>query len=146
MSMNKVILVGHLGKNPELGYTQSGVAHCKFSLATSEIFRKDEATEKRTEWHNISVWGKRAEVAEKFLKKGQKVFIEGKLQTNKWEDKEGISHRTTSIVASTLEFFIDKGDEPSTPTASPTPSPTQAPAQSPFLSNEESLTESEIPF
>ena len=87
--INKVILVGHLGRDPEMRYTQSEVAVCSFSLATSETYRDRNSDEKvtQTEWHNIILWRKLAETAGKYLRKGSQVYIEGKLRTRKWEDQ-----------------------------------------------------------
>ena len=88
--INKVILVGHLGRDPEMRYTQSEVAVCSFSLATSETYRDRNSDEKvtQTEWHNIILWRKLAETAGKYLRKGSQVYIEGKLRTRKWEDQK----------------------------------------------------------
>jgi single-strand DNA-binding protein len=98
-SVNKVILIGNLGKDPEVRYTASGEAMCNFSLATTESW-KDKATgEKReqTEWHRISFFGKLAEISGQYLKKGSQVYVEGSLRTRKWTDKEGQERYTTEI-------------------------------------------------
>ena len=118
--INKVILVGHLGRDPEMRYTQSGVAVCSFSLATSESY-KDRTTGERvtsTEWHNIILWRGLAETAEKFLRKGSQVYIDGKLRTRKWEDKQGMTRYTTEIVGDTMQM-LDKKDNPSAPAPEP---------------------------
>ncbi len=87
-SVNKVILVGHLGKDPEVKYTPNGTAVAKFSLATNERYKdKDGNWQDRTEWHNIVAWQRTAEVAGEYLKKGRQVYIEGRLRTDSWEDK-----------------------------------------------------------
>ena len=109
MSVNKVILLGNLGKDPELKYTPTQTAVCTFSIATSER-RKDQAgnwTDK-TEWHNIVSYGKTAENSHKFLKKGRQVFIDGKIQTRKWQDKEGKDRYMTEIIANTIQFIGGK--------------------------------------
>ncbi|MGH9426527.1 MAG: single-stranded DNA-binding protein, partial [Terriglobia bacterium] len=95
-SVNKVILVGRLGKDPELKYTQGGTPVVKFSLATDETW-KDQSGEKqqRTEWHNVVAWRKLAEICGQYLNKGKLVYIEGKLQTRSWDDKEGHKRYTT---------------------------------------------------
>lgn len=127
--INKVILVGHLGRDPEMRYTQSGVAVCSFSLATSESY-KDRTTGERvtsTEWHNIILWRGLAETAEKFLRKGSQVYIDGKLRTRKWEDKQGMTRYTTEIVGDTMQM-LDKKDSSSAPAASQSAAPAQ-PAQ-----------------
>ncbi|MAO46335.1 MAG: single-stranded DNA-binding protein [Crocinitomicaceae bacterium] len=127
--INKVILVGHLGRDPEMRYTQSGVAVCSFSLATSESY-KDRTSGERvtsTEWHNIILWRGLAETAEKFLRKGSQVYIDGKLRTRKWEDKQGMTRYTTEIVGDTMQM-LDKKDNPSA--HAPAPEQPDATAQS----------------
>lgn len=106
-SVNKVILIGNLGKDPEVRYLENGSAVANFSLATSETFFDKNSNEKRsvTEWHNIVVWRGLAEIAEKFLKKGQKVYIEGKLRTRSWTDKENQQRYTTEIVADNMTML-----------------------------------------
>ncbi len=106
MSVNKVILLGRLGQDPELKYTPSGSAVCNFSVATSENWM-DKAGQKqeRTEWHRIVVWGKLAELCNQYLSKGRQVFLEGKVQTRSWDDKEGTKRYTTEIMASTVQFI-----------------------------------------
>jgi len=110
-SVNKVILVGNLGRDPEIRYTTSGTAVCNFSLATSETY-KDKAGEKKevTEWHNIQCWGKLAELAGEYLAKGKTIYLEGRLQTRKWQDKSGNDRYTTEIVAEKIQFLSPKGD------------------------------------
>lgn len=109
-SLNKVMLIGSLGKDPEVRYTAAGQAVAGFSMATSEKY-KDKAGEwvERTEWHNITVWGKLAELAGEYLTKGKSVFIEGRLQTRKWQDKDGNDRYTTEIVADKMQFLSPKG-------------------------------------
>jgi single-strand DNA-binding protein len=111
MSVNKVILVGRLGKDPETRYTSSGQAVCNFSLATDETY-KDRAGErqKRTEWHKIVVWGKQAEIAQQYLHKGSLLYLEGRIQTRQWDDKEGQKRTTMEIVASNFRMLGGKGD------------------------------------
>ena len=110
--VNKVILVGNLGKDPEVRYLDSGVAVANFSLATTESYKNKEGEKvNQTEWHNIVVWRGLAEVAEKWLKKGSSVYIEGKIRTRKWEDKEGNTRYTTEILADNMTML---GGKPST--------------------------------
>src|SRR5476651_1788886 len=97
--INKVILVGHLGKDPEVRYLEGGVSVTSFPLATSETFNKDGRRVEQTEWHNIVMWRGLADVAVKHLQKGKLVYIEGKLRTRSFEDKVGIKKYTTEIVA-----------------------------------------------
>jgi len=110
--VNKVILIGRLGRDPELRYTQSGQAVANFSLATSESWNKKDGSgrEERTEWHRIVVWGRTAELCQQYLSKGRETYIEGRLQTREWENKEGQKQRTTEIVANTVQFLGGRGD------------------------------------
>ena len=112
-SVNKVILVGNLGKDPEIKYTPSGTAVAKFSLATNERY-KDKAGEwqDRTEWHNIVAWQRLAEIVGEYVKKGSKVYIEGRLQTSSWDDKEsGQKKYRTEIVARDMKMLDRRGDD-----------------------------------
>ena len=105
-SVNKVILIGNLGKDPEVRYLEGGTAVANFSLATSETYknRNGELTTS-TEWHNIVVWRRLAEITEKYLKKGNKVYIEGKLRTRSWQDQDGNTRYTTEVVADNLTML-----------------------------------------
>ena len=104
--VNKVILVGNLGRDPELRTTPQGMAVCNFPVATSESWNdKDGQKQERTEWHRIVVWGKLGELCERYLRKGRKAYVEGRLQTRSWEDKEGQKRYTTEIVATTVQFL-----------------------------------------
>ncbi len=110
-SLNKVMLIGNLGKDPEVRYTASGQAVASFSLATSEKFKsKTGEWEERTEWHNITLWGKLAEIAGEYLSKGKTVYIEGRLQTRKWQDKSGNDRYTTDIVGDKMQMLSAKSD------------------------------------
>jgi single-strand DNA-binding protein len=112
MSVNKVILVGNLGKDPELRYTAGGTAVCNFSLATTENYKdRDGNRQEKTEWHNIVVWRQLAEICGKYLTKGKQIYIEGKLQTRKWEDRDGNSRYTTEIVADQMQMLGRAGDD-----------------------------------
>ena len=108
--INKVILVGHLGKDPEVRHLEGGVAVASFPLATSESFTKDGKRVEQTEWHNIVMWRGLADVAAKYLQKGKLVYIEGKLRTRSFEDKEGIKKYTTEIVAENFTMLGRKSD------------------------------------
>jgi single-strand DNA-binding protein len=108
--INKVILVGHLGKDPEVRYLEGGVSVTSFPLATSETFNKDGRKVEQTEWHNIVMWRGLADVAAKFLQKGKLVYIEGKLRTRSFEDKEGIKKYTTEVVAENFTLLGRKSD------------------------------------
>jgi len=108
--INKVILVGHLGKDPEVRYLEGGVSVASFPLATTETFNKDGRKVEQTEWHNIVLWRSLADVAAKFLQKGKLVYIEGKLRTRSFEDKEGNKKYTTEIVAENFTMLGRKTD------------------------------------
>jgi len=108
--VNKVILVGHLGKDPEARSLEGGVSVVSFPLATSESFNKDGRKVEQTEWHNIVMWRGLADVAAKFLQKGKLVYIEGKLRTRSFEDKEGIKKYTTEVVAENFTLLGRKTD------------------------------------
>ncbi|MCO6499044.1 MAG: single-stranded DNA-binding protein [Vicingus serpentipes] len=113
--INKVILVGNLGKDPEVRYLEGGTAVANFPIATSESFKDKNTGERKTitEWHNVVVWRGLAEIAEKYLKKGNQVYIEGKLKTRQWQDKEGNNRYTTEIVADNLQMLGKKDDNSS---------------------------------
>ena len=139
-SINKVIIIGNLGNDPEMRYSADGKAIANISVATTET-RKDKAGEKqeKTEWHRVSMFGRLAEIAGEYLKKGSSVYIEGKLQTRKWQDKEGNDRYTTEIVANEMKMLggrasggdtgMDKpasnnvGAKPTRPQANSTPGP-----------------------
>jgi len=119
MSVNKVILVGNLGSDPEAKTFDSGTTNCKFSMATSEKF-KDKSGEKqeKTTWHNVIVWGAMANPCEKYLKKGSKVYIEGKIDNRSYE-KDGEKKYITEVIAQSVQFLDSKSqsDEASSPQA-----------------------------
>jgi single-strand DNA-binding protein len=108
--INKVILVGHLGKDPEIRYLEGGVSVASFPLATSESFNKDGRKMEQTEWHNIVMWRGLADVAAKYLQKGKLVYIEGKLRTRSFEDKTGLKKYTTEVVAENFTILGRKSD------------------------------------
>ncbi len=104
--VNKVILVGNLGNDPEMRQIPSGAAVCEFRIATNEVWTdKQGQRQERTEWHRIVVWGKQAENCSKYLTRGRQVFIEGKLRTRSWEDKDGNKRYMTEIVANDIQFL-----------------------------------------
>lgn len=105
--INKVILVGNLGKDPEIRHLENGVSLARFPIATSETYTDRQTNEKRTitEWHNVVLWRKLAEIAEKFLSKGKQVYIEGKLKTRQWTDSEGKTRYTTEIVGDNIQLL-----------------------------------------
>lgn len=155
-SVNKVILIGRLGKDPELKYTPSGVAYAKFSIATDEVF-KDRAGEqqKRTEWHNIVAWNKLAEICGEYLTKGKQVYIEGSIQSRQWEDQSGNKRTSYEIVARQMTMLGSKSDSERSPmgntktaaatssAGSPDDNPPAAEPHSPPTSE---ITDEDIPF
>jgi single-strand DNA-binding protein len=115
-SVNRVILVGNLGRDPELRYTAGGQPVASFSVATNERWNDREGkTQERTEWHRIVVWGKQGENCANYLQKGRSVYIEGRLQTREWEDKEGQKRQTTEVVAQTVQVLDRREGAPRTP-------------------------------
>jgi single-strand DNA-binding protein len=139
-SVNKVILVGRLGKDPEVKYTQGGTAVARFSLATDEVW-KDQSGEKqqKTEWHNIVAWNKLAEICGQYLAKGRLVYIEGRLQTRSWEDKDGNKRTTTEIRADNMVMLGGRPEEGRQEKASSPAASLEAPADT-------EITDSDIPF
>ena len=110
-SVNKVILIGNLGQDPELRYTPGGAAVTNFSVATNEVWKDNDGNkQERTEWHRVVLWRKLAEIAGEYLKKGSKVYIEGRLQTRSWEDKDGSKRYTTEVVADSMTMLDAKGE------------------------------------
>jgi len=150
MSVNKVILVGRLGKDPETRYTSSGQAVCNFSLATDETY-KDRAGErqKRTEWHRIVVWAKQAEIAQQYLHKGSLIYVEGRIQTRQWDDREGQKRTTVEIVANNFRMLGGRGDAAAAAAGAGTGS-TEADVQTPAPAAEEApapeVSDEDIPF
>lgn len=112
-SVNKVILVGNLGKDPESRVTSNGEAVCTFSIATAETWRDKATGDKKevTEWHKVVAYGKLAEIAGEYLRKGSQVYVEGKIKTRKWQDNNGQDRYATEIIASTLTMLGKKGDD-----------------------------------
>ena len=125
-SVNKVILIGNLGKDPETRYLPSGDAVANFSIATTETFKDKSGTkQEHTEWHRISFFGRQAEIAGEYLKKGSPVYVEGRIRTRKWQDKEGQDRYTTEIVGDRMQLLGSRGGsenmarEPSAAPANP---------------------------
>ena len=141
MSVNKVILVGHVGKDPEVRYLDKNVAVANFTLATTEKgFTMQNGTQvpDRTEWHNIVAWRGLAEISEKYIRKGSQLYIEGKIQTRSWE-KDGIKRYTTEIYVENLQLLGKKQDSGDAHTApAPAPQAPQSEAETPPANEEES--------
>ena len=110
--VNKVILIGNLGKDPEVRYLDSGIAVANFSLATTENYRNKEGEKvSQTEWHNVVLWRGLAEIAEKYLKKGSSVYIEGRIRNRKWEDKEGNTRYNNEILADNMTMLGGRSND-----------------------------------
>ncbi len=126
--VNKVILVGNLGKDPEVRHLENGTAVANFPIATSESYKDKEGNRvDQTEWHNVVVWRKLAEIAESYLKKGSQIYLEGKLRTRSWEDQQGNKKYTTEVVADTFTMLgkkegVQNSQNPFTPANNSTPS------------------------
>jgi single-strand DNA-binding protein len=127
-SVNKVILIGNLGKDPEVRRLENGAVVASFSLATSETYVDKNTGERRenTDWHNIVLWRGLAEVAEKYVRKGQKVYVEGKLKTRSWNDKDGNTRYTTEVLGETMTLLSPRSENERTQEQAP-PYPTQTP-------------------
>jgi len=142
-SVNKVTLIGRLGRDPEMKYTASGTPFCRFSMATDEGWTDKGSGEnkERTEWHNIVVWDRLAEICNQYLTKGKMVYIEGSLQTREWEDKEGVKRKTTEIRARDMVMLGGPGGGESS--GSSRSEFAAAPAAS---GNGSTITDDDIPF
>lgn len=141
-SVNKVILIGNLGKDPEVRYTPSGAAVANFNIATNESWtNKEGKKEERTEWHRIVCWNKIAELCGEYLSKGRTVYIEGRLQTREWNDKEGNKRYTTEVVAQTVQFLGSRGETNSRSGGRPTSEAPEEAGAAPALE-----VEDDIPF
>lgn len=109
--VNKVILIGNLGRDPELRYTQGGSPVCRLNLATTRRYQNRQTNEmvEETEWHRVTVWGKSAEHCNNYLSKGRQVYIEGRLRTSSYEDKDGVKKYSTEVIADTVQFLGGRG-------------------------------------
>jgi single-strand DNA-binding protein len=150
-SLNKVLLIGRLGKDPEIRYTPDGSPVANFSLATSEFWNDKSGTrQERTEWHNIVAWNKLADLSKRYLSKGRQVYVEGRLRTREWDDRDGNKRRTTEVIASQMVLL---GSRPEGAEAASgggasssyrsAPESDEAPAGAP---NNPTITDDDIPF
>lgn len=147
MSVNKVILLGRLGQDPELKYTPGGSPVCNFSVATTESWTdKSGQKQEKTEWHRIVVWGKLAELCNQYLSKGRQAFIEGRLQTRAWDDKDGNKRYTTEILASTVQFIGGATASNNNVDTSYNQAAPAAPAQEYQVANDAHFAADDIPF
>ena len=141
-SFNKIIIVGYLGRDPELRYTPQGTAVCNFSLATTER-KKDRSGEFQdvTTWFNVSLWGNRAETTSQYLSKGKLVYIEGRLTQREYQDRDGNTRTSLDVNASELQFIGPRGEEPAAPREERSAKPSQASDDAPSP-----ITDDDIPF
>lgn len=148
MSVNKAILVGNVGKDPEVRYLEGGTSVASFSLATTEVYKNRNGEKvSQTEWHNIVAWRGLAELAEKYITKGKQLYIEGRITNRSWEDKDGNKRYTTEIVANSIQLLGRKGDESnggSEQNQVAKQSQSQKPEEPEFT--EESTEEDDLPF
>ena len=142
--VNKVILLGRLGSDPEVRYTTNGGAVANFTMATNDSWvDKSGQKQERTEWHRIVVWGKMGELCGQYLSKGRQAFVEGRLQTRDWTDKEGVKRYTTEIVAQSVQFLGSPGER----AASSGPEFAPAPSEfEPSMGSQKGMTDEEVPF
>jgi single-strand DNA-binding protein len=137
-SINKVTLIGNLGRDPEVRYTPSGTAVANFSIATTENWtNKEGEKESHTEWHRIVAWGRLGEICGEYLSKGKQVYIEGRIRTNEWEDQEGNKRQNKEIVATIMQMLGSRAQAEPLPDESPSPEPDTAKSEP---------TEDDIPF
>jgi single-strand DNA-binding protein len=142
-TLNKVMLIGRLGQDPELKYTPSGQAVANLSLATNLVWKdKDGNNQEKTDWHRIVVWRKLAETAGQYLKKGSRVYVEGRLQTRSWQDQNGVTKYITEVVADTFTFLESRGERGEA-AAPPEPPPPEESGDIPGPDAEES---DDLPF
>jgi len=134
--VNKVILIGNLGADPEVRYTQNGTAVANFRVATTETWKKEGTKEELTEWHRVVAFARLAEICGEYLAKGSKVYIEGRLQTRKWEDRDGNARYTTEVVAREMKMLSPRGEGGGSGTA--------ADEEPPFY--EQSVMGDDVPF
>lgn len=146
-SLNKVILIGHLGSDPEFSHIPSGAALAKFSLATNESWKDQSGqAQERVEWHRIIAWARLAEICNEYLKKGRRVYIEGRIQTRSYDDKEGIKRYTTEIVATDM-IMLDGGEGRATGGADRSaPDQSQAPRSAESQPVDSFNSTSDLPF
>ena len=144
--VNKVILIGNLGNDPDVRYTASGAAVSNISLATTESWKDKETGEQqdKTEWHRIVFFGRLAEIVAEYLKKGSQIYVEGRLQTRKWQDKEGNDRYTTEIVANEMQMLGSRSSGDFNQSSAPAQQP--AASKPAAQTNDESFVDDDIPF
>src|SRR3989442_14141139 len=148
-SVNKVILIGRLGKDPEIKYTPSGAPVAKFSLATDEVFKDRTGEQQRgTEWHSIVAWNKLGEICGEYLTKGKQVYIEGSIRSRQWEDQTGNKRTSYEIVAREMKMLGSRADSERAAASSPSPAERAAPERPAAAepAPESEITDEDIPF
>ena len=142
--VNKVILVGNLGKDPEVRHLENGASVANFSIATSETYKdKNGNRQEQTEWHNVVLWRGLAQIAEKYLKKGSQIYVEGKLKTRSWQDKDGHTRYTTEVVGDQMTML---GGRPSGGNDAPAPNAAHEPVKSSEKAETSSDDADDLPF
>jgi single-strand DNA-binding protein len=147
MSVNKVLILGNLGADPDLRYTPSQVPVCNLRIATNERRRNAQGEwDDHTEWHSVVAFNKQAENCNQYLSKGRQVFVEGRLQTRKWQDKDGNDRYSTEIVAANVQFVGGRGDSPGVGRSQGAAAPMDDPSMAPELGAAVSFDDDDIPF
>ncbi len=146
-SLNKIMLIGNLGRDPEIRYTQDGSPVANFSLATTESYTdKGGVRQERTEWHNIVAWNRLAELAKRYLSKGRQVYVEGRLRTREWTDRDGNKRRTTEVVALQMVLLGSRADSSGEAASVPAAAPAPAYGESEPALEESGITDDDLPF
>ena len=146
-SLNKILLIGNLGRDPEIRYTQDGSPVANFSIATTDSYTdKGGVRQERTEWHNIVAWSRLAELAKRYLVKGRQVYVEGRLRTREWTDRDGNKRKTTEVIASQMVLLGSRAESSGdSASASPVQQPTTYGESEPAL-EEGGITGDDLPF
>lgn len=146
-SLNKIMLIGHLGRDPEIRYTPDGTPVATFSLATGESWTDKSGTrQERTEWHNIVAWRRLAELSQKFLAKGRQVYVEGRIQTREWNDREGNRRRTTEVIVSQIVLLGSRSQSTDAPMPSEEPPAKGNEPEQEQVFGDAGITDDDIPF
>jgi single-strand DNA-binding protein len=146
-SLNKILLIGHLGKDPEIRYTPDGSPVASFSLATSENWTdKSGSRQEHTEWHNIIAWNRLADLAKRFLSKGRQVYVEGRLRSRDWTDRDGNKRRTTEVIATQIVLLGSRQQQGMDAGVQPMESAARANTEPDQVFGDAGITDSDIPF
>ncbi len=146
-SLNKIMLIGNLGRDPEIRYTQDGTPVANFSMATTDSYTdRGGIRQERTEWHNIVAWNRLAELAKRYLSKGRQVYVEGRLRTREWTDRDGNKRRTTEVVALQMVLLGSRGESGTEAASFPSAAPAPAYSESEPAIEEGGITDDDLPF